>query len=90
MNKPEIIIFDYGQTLCCEPGFDLVRGYSAVYEYITENPNGITAYELYKVSEELFKGFDKCRKFGFEMHQQMALSCVFESLGLFGFFAHNK
>ncbi len=82
MKKPEMILFDYGQTLCCEPGFDLSRGYSAVYEYIIENPNDITADELYKASEALFKEFVQCRNIGFEVHQQKALNSVFERLGL--------
>lgn len=82
MKKPEMILFDYGQTLCCEPEFDLLRGYRAAFEYITENPGDITAEELYNASEDLFKEFAKCRKLGFEAHQQRALSCAFESLGI--------
>lgn len=82
MNKPEMILFDYGQTLCCEPGFDLSRGYNALFEYIIESPNDITADELYKAAEDLFKDFVQCRKLGFEMHQQRALNCVFERLGI--------
>ena len=82
MKKPEMILFDYGQTLCCEPKFDLPRGYRAAYEYIIENPDDITADELYKASEGLFQEFEQCRKLGFEVHQQRALNCAFERLGI--------
>ncbi len=82
MKKPEMIIFDYGQTLACEPGFDLRHGYRAIFEYVKENPNHITGDELYEASEGLFKEFEQCRKLGFEVHQQCALSCAFERHGL--------
>lgn len=82
MKKPEMIIFDYGQTLACEPGFDLRLGYKAMFEYIEENPADITADELYAASEGLFKEFEECRKLGWEVHQHHAMRCVFEYFGL--------
>jgi len=82
MKKPEMIIFDYGQTLACEPGFDLRHGYRAILEYVKENPNHITGDELYEASEGLFKEFEQCRKLGFEVHQQRALCCAFERHGI--------
>ena len=41
MNKPKMIIFDYGHTLLCEPGFDFLRGEQSLFEYedeTMENP----------------------------------------------------
>jgi len=33
MNKPKMIIFDYGHTLLYEPDFDFVRGEKEVYKH---------------------------------------------------------
>ena len=38
MAKPEMILFDYGGTLLCEPDWDLQRGEEAVFEHVVENP----------------------------------------------------
>lgn len=35
MTCPKMIIFDYGHTLCCEPGWDALRGERALFEYIS-------------------------------------------------------
>ena len=36
MNAPRMILFDYGQTLLCEQGFDGVAGTKAVLLYATK------------------------------------------------------
>ena len=38
MRKPDMILFDYGDTLLCEPGFDALRGMHALFPYIINNP----------------------------------------------------
>ena len=43
MKKPEMILFDYGHTLLCEPGFDALRCEEAAFSYIVENPQNLTA-----------------------------------------------
>jgi len=42
MNKPKMIIFDYGHTLCNEPGFDSLKGNNALLKHATKNPNNYT------------------------------------------------
>jgi len=37
MKKPQMIIFDYGQTLVKEKGFDGLAGSRAVMRYAVEN-----------------------------------------------------
>ena len=46
MNKPELILFDYGHTLVFEPVFDRSAGFRAVLEYCTANPRRVTAEAL--------------------------------------------
>ena len=34
LNKPKMILFDYGHTLLYEPGFDTLRGVEAIFKYV--------------------------------------------------------
>ena len=47
MKKPEMILFDYGHTLLCEPGFDARRCEEAAFPYIVKNPQNLTAEQIY-------------------------------------------
>ncbi len=55
MNKPKMILFDYGQTLLHEEKFDGIAGTKAVLRCCTENPLGITAEEIQALANELNK-----------------------------------
>ena len=46
MNKPKMILFDYGNTLVYEPSFDGEAGFRAVLEHCTETPQGVDAAQL--------------------------------------------
>ena len=48
MQKPKMILFDYGHTLALEPEQDYLRGHRRVIELAAENPLGITPEELEK------------------------------------------
>ena len=41
MNKPKMILFDYGDTLMYEPDFEPFNGNKAIYPYIVDNPHKI-------------------------------------------------
>ena len=58
MNKPKMILFDYGGTLMYEPDFEPSNGNKAIYPYISENPHNITLEEF---SEYLLNLFDEIR-----------------------------
>lgn len=55
MNRPKMIVFDYGQTLVCEERFDGIAGTNAVLERCVINPNNITAEEIQEFANELNK-----------------------------------
>lgn len=55
MNKPKMILFDYGQTLSDEKNFDGVRGTKAVLNSCVENPENIRAEEIQAFADELNK-----------------------------------
>ena len=50
---PEMVIFDYGQTLADEGDYDAVRGNRAVLSMAVKNPRGITAEQLQEFADEL-------------------------------------
>lgn len=82
MKKPEMILFDYGHTLLCEPGFDALRCEEAAFPYIVENPQNLTAKQIYAEVQKLFARFQKARDNGIEVHQQQFMRLIYEYLGL--------
>lgn len=82
MRFPKMILFDYGHTLCCEPGFDLLNAERELFRYVKDNPNNVTPEEACAFATELFKELDKARRDGFEVHEYPALRYKNEYLGL--------
>ncbi len=62
MNRPEMIIFDYGHTLLCEPDWDPERGNREFFKYITANPNGVTVEDFQKTVSEVFGKIQQIRE----------------------------
>ena len=78
MNKPKMILFDYGDTLMYEPDFDPFNGNKAIYPYISENPNNVSLEEF---SEYLLKLFDEIKALRgelIEIHEHIFLRNVLE------------
>lgn len=82
MQRPEMILFDYGDTLLTEPEFDGVRGMRALFPYMTANPENCTAQQLAKESFALFEEYAPVRKMGFELHEWPLNRLLFESHGI--------
>ncbi|MDD4493717.1 MAG: HAD hydrolase-like protein [Eubacteriales bacterium] len=55
MNKPKMILFDYGQTLVSEERFDGIAGTKAVLEKCVNNPNNISAEDIQALANEMNK-----------------------------------
>lgn len=82
MRLPQMILFDYGQTLCYQEQTDFLRGERAVFEHVTQNPHQITPEEAYQLGMRLFAEADSVRKSGYEIHEWPLLRLKYESLGL--------
>lgn len=41
MNKPKMILFDYGHTLLAEPNYDSLCGTKAVMSHAIKNPQNL-------------------------------------------------
>lgn len=87
MNKPEMILFDYGQTLVNEAPFDGVKGTEAVLRYCTENKYHLTAEQIQREADAIngeLGRFDPARRhlFQVEVPRHMFSSYLYESLGI--------
>lgn len=82
MNKPKMILFDYGGTLMYETNVSPANGNKAIYPYISENPHQITLEEF---SDYLLKLFDEIRALRgelIEIHEHTFLRHVLEHFDL--------
>lgn len=70
MNKPKMIIFDYGQTLVNEKPFSGLKGTKAVLEQGAKNPNNVSAEEVQALADELSKDIGK---YGVSFEKQSVL-----------------
>lgn len=82
MHKPEMILFDYGDTLLSEPEFDGARGMRALFPYILKNPEACTSELLAAESLSLFGETAPVRKIGFELHEWNFNRLLFASHGI--------
>lgn len=88
VSRPEMILFDYGDTLVWEPVPDFPRGWRAVFQYVTENPDGVTPEQAHQLADGLWRRFSASRslsasrKGGWEIHEWQQLRTVLEALGL--------
>lgn len=53
MKKPQMILFDYGQTLINQDGFDGVKGTEAVLKYAVSNKFNKTAEQVQEAANEI-------------------------------------
>lgn len=80
MNKPKMILFDYGHTLMYEPEFDFLQGEKEIYKHIVKNPKEYTVEECCKFGIDLFKKIYVYRNEGFELHDWQFLKLKYEYL----------
>ncbi len=82
MHRPEMILFDYGNTLLYEPDLDFLSGERAVFQYVVKNPAGATPEQVNTFGAELFRRTDAFRKAGFEPHEIPLLRLKYEYFGI--------
>ena len=76
--KPKMILFDYGGTLMYEPDFSPARCNTAIFPYITKNPNGVTPEKLDTYIQGLFMDIRNLRGEKIEIHEHFFLRYVLE------------
>ena len=66
ITRPEMIIFDYGHTLLCEPDWNSDRGNADLMKYIIKNPNNCTLNDIRIETQKVFGEIENVRKtFGY-------------------------
>jgi len=80
INKPKMIIFDYGHTLLYEMGFNGLRGAEALFKYIKSNKNNLTPEQVNDFSQWLFEKIGPVREMGLEMHERQFQRFMYEYL----------
>ena len=83
MKYPKMILFDYGNTLLCEPDWDSARGNAALLKYAAGNPNNCTIADVQKGAEQIFGRYiESVRKIGYDIGSQVGHRVLYESLGI--------
>lgn len=87
MKKPQIILFDYGQTLIDQKNFDGVRGTEAVLQYAVKNKYHRTAEEIQAAADDINGELGRKRGegrslFQIEVPNHMFASYLYESQGI--------
>lgn len=78
MDKPEMIIFDYGHTLLYEPGHSSTNGNRAIYNYIKKNPRNISFEEYDRTITDIFAKIKEQRGTLLEIHEHDFLRVAWE------------
>lgn len=87
MEKPKMILFDYGQTLVDEAKFNGVKGTEAVLKYAVKNKHNRSAIQVQAEAEKINKElgrFDPLKRhlFQVEVPNHMFTAYLYESLGI--------
>ena len=82
MNKPEMIIFDYGHTLLYEPGHSRTNANKEIYKYVASNPKNISFEEFDRTVKNIFVNIrEKCGD-DIEIHECAMLKIALEYMGM--------
>ncbi len=83
MTYPKMIIFDYGHTLLCEPGWDSVRGNAEILKAAVKNENHCTVEDVVKHAEIVFsENMEMVRTLGYDISGQVGTRFLCEYLGI--------
>ena len=82
LDKPDIIIFDYGKTLGTSDGFDFSRGIEKLWEHVVSAPEWLTPADAEAFVKKLFEKLNVYRDAGCEIPQQNEMRLAYEYLGV--------
>ncbi len=83
MEKPKMILFDYGHTLVYEPGFDHPAGFRAVLTRCLRNPRHLSAQTLAETyAKALDRLVDASRKAGCDFMDMAVKRRLYEEASL--------
>lgn len=78
-----MILFDYGNTLICEDGWNTLNGQKAVFKHVIRNPKGVTAQDADDFANEVYEGdLSSSRDECIEIHERQFMQLMYETLGV--------
>ena len=83
LKLPKMRLFDYGNTLICEAGWNTLKGQMAVFEHVIKNPHNATAkdadeFALREYEYNLSQSRDEC----IEIHERQFMQLMYDYLGV--------
>ena len=82
MKRPNMVIFDAGETLINYLAFDTLKGTRSTIPYVTKNPGNLTAEAIDECMNRITAGFLPSRKQGFEVAELTIIRLVSDLLGI--------
>ena len=82
MNRPEMVMFDFGHTLHYQHNEDWHKANDALYEYVINNPNGCTKEQFSDALDDAMRIADVQMKYGYEIEMQKLFRLAFGRLGV--------
>lgn len=83
ITKPDMILFDYGRTLLCEPDWNSDRGNAELMKYITKNPNNCTPDDIRREVHKVFGEIENVRNtLGCDISARVGNRLAYEHLGI--------
>lgn len=80
---PQMIFFDYGNTLLCEPDWNSDKGNAELMKYITKNPNNCTLDDIRSEIRSVFGEMENVRKtLGYDIPARIGNRLAYEHLGI--------
>jgi len=77
LRAPQMILFDYGQTLVGALECNWLRGRRALMPYLTRNPRGLSAQQIDEFTSELFRELcQPVRAMSRELHEWQYIRAV--------------
>ncbi|MGN0537467.1 MAG: HAD family hydrolase [Acutalibacteraceae bacterium] len=84
MNKPKMVLFDYGQTIIAEQALGFINGNKAVLDRAVKNPHNVTVEQIQQRSNELLDEICKMTHSANRNYQPLEITwksfgqCVFD------------
>lgn len=73
--RPEMILFDYGQTLICEDKFNPLAGNQALLDRAVKNPNHVGVREIQQVAAQMKKDIAESFPNANRSHHPLEITC---------------
>ncbi len=83
MEKPKMIMFDYGHTLLWEPNWNSARGNAELMKYAVKNPHSCTVEDVINGAKLIYGDhLESIRRLGYDISGQVGNRALYDYLGI--------